>query len=1165
MADSLSQTIDPSTQVVDPTTQVADPSTQTIDPSTQMPKLEDIENTARFIFDGIVNGTEMNPEWIEKIILVNYPNVEVVDAAIVGKIIEVIQSFRTLLHASTKQYVVTETKVGKDKILQQSQVEATLCDLFGRIRENHCHTTKCKGVDHVCIFHAESLFCHSVLACVVSLYYYITTTANYEYEDARMIGATALLHDVGKLCAVSAVKIQENNVTKNATAFKGHALCGEMILRGMYTPQNGFSFDQWEIICRAVGVHMCGYHETNPYDFFTNQKWNHIALEMKQVKDVLICLSVGDKLGAIPHQSIYDKEIYNRFIISRNAFVKHCQKDPETVPVGTNLVVVVTGHSASGKTHFVNEVLVPYFDRYDVRYVIVRRDDIMVKLAASQLSIDLPPNGTYNGEIYARCFEHINQKNLMGNVDDEMRRTIRRAFQEGTVPIIDTVMGLYPRAFNSLFSLENLANSEIVQIIIDRQIPICQNDADRLGTTLETQLKIRGQRPLFVPFGKDMSIGSISSIMEGKKLERSYNNTAQPTFVFTIVRREDGIFGMIALDSIFPIILQKIKNQKPPPNTYNMNGIQYLQYIYDNIPVEVGMTEDEMLAYKVAAMIHHFEILAINMTPTRQFENDPRNRRFNIKYSEVCGNWSKWARDFRALFFRIDAGKIIPVKYQTPRGAELLTGMHVKNGISASQDITITTCGSKIARLHPRQQSTCNALLAGEGELDIQLTAKGDGSMISVTEYFGEERDLMYDIVMKSKDKYAIFVTDYIRNKYDKVVVISTQGTLMVGPDMWDYILTSLLDVTHVDRALYEKLSPFEALTKFSGPALDEISRILSDVEFPEGTLNRTFCFEAICSNRTSAWGTVHTELAVSYDISMFLYFGHSVCTSDQLLYFPHTVVNVKSDIYPEPPYWKFNDARQVIEIMGNLEKVLYGEMTVVGFLEQNPPVNQEIFANFKNAHSLLLHAEGFVVYTLHGADRKQADYNKLKAPLYYESHKWRMENIQHLLAASKSETARRLFPLVNYVHQFYADLNGCLIGLWRYVHNKMNDRKNTEIILTELPDKAKASFLKSPPEIKAKILFNNGTGMTTLILTKLIEIFPLLSSTSQPITDTLGTCARLATEFEFWKDPEDSDAVARFYERISTHPPILSNLFDAVMNQKPRSTGTAEQQDQSE
>ncbi|NBX77525.1 MAG: hypothetical protein EBQ92_13305 [Proteobacteria bacterium] len=1120
--------------------------------------VEQIEEMCGHVFDCILSGTQIDPQTIHHILSARLIN-RIGDGINIARMItETVASLRVILTTELTQTVVAKVKNGKTEEFVQKEVRTTLNDLFNKIRGEHCHTTVKKGTTYGCDFHQESLFCHSVLACLFSLWNYYSENTIHDHRTARLIGATALFHDVGKLFTVSCTKIVDGDHTKNVTSFKGHALHGQLTLSSMYNEAFGFTFQEWESLCRAVGVHMCGYHDTDPnQNLNTRVKWSHLSFETLPVKEILQFLSVGDKLGAIPIPSIYNYENDLNFLDSRNKFKSFIQRDPISVQIGNHLILTITGRSASGKTHFIKNVLQPMFDQHGVRFIVVSRDDIMVKIASESLSIDVPADGNYDGELYSRCFNHSMQQSLGSIVNQRMRTMIGDAVLNGIVPIIDTVMGLNPRSYDLLFPRDAMANVEIVQIIVDRQIMITQADADRLGVSLQKQLEIRG-----IGLLGDSTAGQISSLMEKSSVERGQNNISQPTFVFTVVRTNAGTVGLKTVQDVLPKILMKIKDQPLSQDTSKMDGLEYLNHIYNSYieNFDENIPDEQKHILSLQSMINYFSALGFKMKLVRK---DGTGTLYTIKYDENCNIWKPWARDFRAFFYRFvkcssTKFSISPVKYQPPRGAEVLTGYHIIRNITSTENVYTqsgesleSTINGRFKYLDPDQQKICQSLMeGGNSKISGYLTGKGDGSLISITEYFGKEALRMTMFVMNSNDEFAKFILNFFMQHYERVIVISTQGTLMVGFDMWDYVATSLLDVTQIDRALYTDMTPYQAFSKFGSVALHEIGRMFVNMNTHDDIISRTMFFEAICSNRLTAWGTIHTELAVKYNDSMFLYLGYSECTPKGLFYHPHTENTVESTIFLQPPYWSFVKASDVTTIVQNLENVVFGKMTVNDFLKEHTPINWNQYEKIEGCIKLILHAEGFVMYTF--KENGFPNYNKLKLPIYYEAHKWDIKNASNMILASKSEIARGMFPLVATVGEFYGSLETKLFNLWSYIYRLLNDSSEIQKIISGLDAKVKNSFeTKADAERRARILFNNGKEFKTLIRMKLNEIFPLLTSTSAIDDDVLSTCARLATEFAFWNNPEVPENIGCFEEKVRSETNIISILFDHLMNQK--------------
>lgn len=272
-----------------------------------------------------------------------------------------------------------------------------------------------------------------------------------------------------------------------------------------------------------------------------------------------------------------------------------------------------------------------------------------------------------------------------------------------------------------------------------------------------------------------------------------------------------------------------------------------------------------------------------------QFQNTIyENKIIKIMYKEYCKLWKpKWARQCRGVILFLDDDNIIKcIKYQLQRGAEVLTGLQIKNGQHDTQDLDI----KNISHLSNTQQETIK-LLASKSQIDGFLSFKCDGSLIGITLYSGKFYDIAKLWVEQFGDDFAKVVLKIsIKLGCDFVPIISTQNTFMISEMMHSYFVTSVLDALNIKN--YDELVKLTKVSKshdifelYGHILFEKISHVRKYYNHDIITIN----FEAVCKNRTCANNELHNEFAISYPNSMFKLLGISIV--DDICHIPHMLL----------------------------------------------------------------------------------------------------------------------------------------------------------------------------------------------------------------------------------------------------------------------------------
>ena len=506
-----------------------------------------------------------------------------------------------------------------------------------------------------------------------------------------------------------------------------------------------------------------------------------------------------------------------------------------------------------------------------------------------------------------------------------------------------------------------------------------------------------------------------------------------------------------------------------------------------------------------------------------------------LKYLEQYGArfWQTWAKEMRGavLFVNPETEKISVLSFKLPRGAEVVSGMVTKMGIE-TQDVK----PGRIKILDVEQQDTCTRLCGGD-DIDIHLTAKGDGSLLVINTFTGHSMKIMRPVV-------EIFGTLYTQTWAQQsleltsnrmLIVPATQGTVLESGFMASYMITSML----VGSGIVSR----DELTGFSssGHTYEDcwikygkawIEKFLG-FQFlnPTHCESQTFCFEAICKDRCGLFDDrPHNELACSYNRDRLIFLGSSL--SCKRFYIPHTVYGEKFGNIPfeEPLWWRITNARQIDAMLEDMGNMILGLMTKKEFLQKYPPSNPGFDPNddmmIENA---IIDFEGFVAMKLASFDLSDPDhikvcagldiafriYSKLKTEAYYRSHKFNARNIAYL--AELAKTAGDIFPLARKItgicrsgviaarmeaigHKTMELLDfkspgNKIMPLLHQAYKNTVDETNAEIAKgnkAKIPKDPLVGFEKRPFDVQCRMALNfRGFDFGGLLLPIYLEAFP--------------------------------------------------------------------------
>lgn len=1057
----------------------------------------------------------------------------------IERMTDIFLSLNPLLTSTFKTRVIEKIVSGKESHLEERIVETTFNDIFMTyIKSRDWHKCTVKNVLYVCDFHEESLFCHSIMTCISSVWYLLIKNNEVTNRYVKFIAATSLLHDIGKPASMDTGIVTIGDKCKRTTKFPTHALIGGLILQKSYSDAFGFEPEEWDDLCRLATIHMCGYNCTDENSPVTQSKWFRLSMEKANVKNGLVCLSIGDIIGTIRSDKLCkDEELFN----SRNSFEQSIQtklEEPSKIfsKLGTSgLIIVIVGSSAAGKSTL-SKKLTEYLNNQDVGTTYVSRDDIMLEMCCPLLGIEVSQTA------YAQCYEYV-QKNDMGKeIDEQVKLLISNAITFNEVCIIDTVAAMYRKNFNSYFS-DDVLSCEILQIFVDRNILHTLKDAERLGLTLERQITLSGLSDLLNPLAKmDMAnIAGLGCATETWNMKRDYSNRSQCTLSASVVWNSEYIFGLAHVYQLLHEISAGLKKGiVKRVDSQSMNVVEYVNYIYGLYECDFALPIDLQLKLKFDALhrrfaVQHFVVSKPNMLRDTPYEN----RIFSVKYRDGINKlWRPtWARQCRGVCFYVcDDFTCIPIKYQLQRGAELMSGMLVSANIASTQDISDA---KKIACLSNSQQRTCKILLTDEndGLINAHLTEKIDGSLLTVTFYYGETALLMKMIVTTYGDDFSkMILTGF--EKYGLVGVVSTQGTLMMGIDMQDYFVTSNLEspIVSLERSFLTEQVKIQNIVqlfdRYGKPWFDKMVHVLQSLPYiSKSVSNISLCWESVCAGRETILGKLHTELAISYSRSMCLFLGASWCGKDYVLNVPHTMLSLNTIqepkdlhscditmscdvIHPklmihEPRFWIIKSSKEVDSLMRGLEDVVYGYIDDLEFLKRFPPSNKVW------DKKLPLHPEGYVCYTCEGEFMGQplVDYNKLKLAAYYIGHKFHDESICELYKLSK--TASHIFPMAKIVGDFYSKIKVNFFEIGQKISQAFEPEN---IFASKLEGKASKTYSTASRETQAKMIINAKIDLfDTWIKNLIVEYFPVIITTDLEPEKIKSGLKRMCMDLKPW------------------------------------------------
>jgi hypothetical protein len=1172
--------------------------------------MELIEKNTTLLFDSII---ESNYSGVEEslIQIINFLerrmkntglNLEIIS---IPRMVKIFMSLNSLLTSPFETRTIEKNIISKKTTFKEGMEKTTFGEIFTTcIKVEDWHKRTLKNILYTCDFHEESLFCHLIMSSVASVCNLLMQVPQITDQYAKFIAGLSLLHDIGKPATIDTSVLTLGDKTKRVTKFPSHGLVGGLILQKSYSDSFGFTLDEWDDLCRCVTIHMCGYHCTDFTNPVTLSKWFRLSLEKSSVKNALYWLSIGDNFGTIRSDELSkDNELFS----SRKEFASFVGidlsygtgKDLSFEPIHeshsldenkiftklqtSGLVIVVFGSPSAGKTKVV-DYLTNYFKEKNINHIYVSRNKIMIDMCSPFLDLDSDEllevdlkSDVRKSSVISECNKYAQVNNLNKEIDEQIKMQISNAIAFNQVCIVESST-TNRKIFNSYFT-DDILNCEILQIYVERNTPHTKSDGDRQGITLEEQIELSGECSIINPLAKmdNSNLSSLACSTENSNMKRDFTNRSQCTLSTSVVwnnmSMDSKLSKELMIENSFGLshvhqLLEKLcpglkKGIVEYIDTNSMNVVQYVNYIYGLCECESSLEICAQFKLKFDALCRRFAVQQFVVSIPYVFKNTPyKNRIFSIKYRDGINKlWrSTWARQCRGVYFYVcDDFTCIPIKYQLQRGAELMSGMLVSANIASTQDISDA---KKLTCLSDSQQRTCKILLANEndGVIDAHLTEKIDGSLLTITFYYGEIAILIKKIIQEYGDDFSkMILTGF--EKFGLVGVVSTQGTFMMGDDMQDYFVTSILEseIIGLSRSFLIEETKIKNVTQifeqYGEFWFEEMVRILKKLPNyntdtgKDSITNISLCWESVCALRETLTGNLHTELAISYLKSMCLFLGASWCTNEHVFNIPHTMLNLKEKY--EPRFWKTKSAEEVNNLMLGLEDIVYGKLTEVDFFSKFPPSNEEW--NMDDP----LHPEGYVCYTKEGIFSEGTfyegknipivDYNKLKLAAYYVGHKFHDNSIGELYQLSK--TAKDIFPMAKKVGDFCSSVKHNFYKIAQKISKEFDSGLDFS---SKLDPKASKTYSLASREVKIKMIVNGKNELFDEWIRNLVaEHYPLINTTKFDSQQVKSFLKKMCMDLKPWCNYE-IEYCKEFQEIIDN--PInfsgITSVFLMIMNQ---------------
>lgn len=896
-----------------------------------------------------------------------------------------------------------------------------------------------------CGYHRESLLTHSLMSMLKTF-----ECISHDMPERYMlhISILALFHDIGKIRCI------EIFPKKARIGFPFHGEHGAGIMLQLFVKNSFFSYTEWENMCRAISVHMCGYHSDDYSKPSTIYKMNLLSMERSRVLYMLNHLMYGDSLGKIPDQEL-DTETPEIILSRREKFIEHTQKRFNIIDFFLDnklngILIKLCGQSGSGKSTYA-KFLIGEFAKHNIpmhKIVWIERDIVMCNVTSkdidptSELITERPP-----APLYVKLYEHYQKNKLGSRVNETISNMIRNNCHK--IVIFDSVANYYnvdsmlPSVTGNMFR---------ININIIRMEPIDKKTCMRMAMDISQQLKLFGNRTCtsWLPDGVNMhSIASCSTNKEMRDREK-----IQPHMTYQVAWNKIGTRGSnFVLEMIQLLATQMLSN----PDISQM-----LRMLGNSKKVN-----DYLLSSR-----------HIVQTPSCN------SNLLLIKYLDHNKQFDKkWMRQVRGSAFLMiknsdDSIKSITcIKQLLMRGIEYLTSYHNEAGILENE----SSFG-----MYDDVQIDVMRKLENNSPINSVLTFKSDGSLFGMT------------IIPKNTEIYTLYMESHLENNAILCLMISlcndlpflaipcSQNMFVFGETMMDYYTMAICTSYEIDVI---GMSIIDAFTLGMTRLLESIVRFTKQtniMHWVDENLIKCLSFEAVCKDRKSIWGSCHTELAVKYDQSSLLFLG---CTfnigNTPGRYVPHFALDKipNSCDFKEPMWWPVNNRNTIESMLNDVENVAIDKLSKQDFFTKYPCKN--LCPNY----SSIMDFEGFVMMTL--INDVDYDYGKIKTRIYYKCHKVRKENIPYLL--DLPTITESYFPTITAIKKFYTDLEPKCQAFTLTVQKLIEDclDKTHELYMQQnCLSKMMQTFDTKPIETQKRIIIRTFIGADVFFCKIFQEVF---------------------------------------------------------------------------
>jgi len=927
--------------------------------------------------------------------------------------------------------VVENVKI--DDVITQQRIIYTFTKIFHTIQQMNVHQNvkDSKQKTFSCDFHKEELFDHLILASLTTCIKSIGMKLN-----PFVATLTAILHDIGKPACI-------HFYSKGHVGYPGHGELAGNILSRIYCRafEQYISKEDWEIMLRVITTHMCSYHMTEFTSKWNMARVNSARFETEQAKQYSMALSYGDVFSALSNNMSRDD-----FVSSRDAYWDHitepfiCDKD--------RMVITLEGPSNVGKTT-VAKMLQKYFEDKNISCGYVGRDNVMCDVVHS-LTKKPVTYARLVGDDYKFCQEYYKKHGLGKIANINMRSQIRSSIQANKITITDTQMTSYKGATDII--PDEIEDCIIVSIQITRNAESV--DDQKNGISIQEQIALTGLSTFLKPINTDAVDMFRLQSKYCSNVESDAFNALATDYCFQIGSNDDygnsDSIGFTMTTNLLQKIIDVMSNvESGTSDCSRMNLEDYVNTIYQ----KCGRNYDKLCEF--------FRKKAYQCgCPVELRDTENKHRFFHIKYLDHNNIWTLAGREARGACFYLEDDDIwYTIKGPLWRGGEVITGLQIERGITGTDNINLSA-DYKCSNLSLDQQGLIIDLAEKNKPINIRASFKKDGSLHLFTILHGKWAKLFRKIINAHCDEFTntvMYTYDMISGS-DDVLIFQSQGTLFLGNFMQDYATTAIFP-----NAI-PSLTPIQKVKTYGPELFTRLAKLFSSMD---GDICHVLA-ETICAKRTESYsGKVHNELAVNYESSGFTILARTMIKGSVIVREPHYLFSdqIHANGFVEPAYWHVTNSDQMDALVRGVDEYIFNGITVDNFYEQFPPANSYPYEK-------VIDVEGFiVVYEVFNMQYKMICHfnDKVKSDSYYRAHKLRKDNIEFLCKLAL--VAGHIFPLAAKIHAIYVGLDKKLA----IINKQLLDLIESGTLVTAMPEKAQASFVKQSRPVQFKMLINQA------------------------------------------------------------------------------------------